>query len=436
MLWTCCCIVTVNGSIDYPVSLYYEDARLSTLIWLRPAYCLYEMWHREALDPSQASQQTTAIEVEVKPEGVNSTYKIARRFPVPYCGPFMDQPLVTKDFAYEMGPTLACLNDTCTKAVLPGRGFSVRYLLYNQAQTLLAATNWSGPFYTRGIRWCDCLKMNLFYLGSLLVLGTSYTAANAEFSPSLPSSPSPFPTDWSSTSQMSPESTQDPESPLTPGSNTTFPPNSSSPQQNQTQTSVPTQQTKRPRLFQEKAEGASFKLPSVDTDYSPGAEPWEAAAGGVAIVLMKPKGHLAVGEPHGATSHAMGLFLGGCGLLLCLFIGVYCAYSWGSKKEPFSHHRLYEDGFDDPALFLDSPKDYDWFFYETDGYVYPTPSQTHPQPIQTLSIPALKQPPPARGMSPEKPDTSEAAQDPQQPQASPMKLECLSPANLHSGNFI
>ncbi|KAH0626530.1 hypothetical protein JD844_001569 [Phrynosoma platyrhinos] len=141
-------------------------------------------------------------------------------------------------------------------------------------------------------------------------------------------------------------------------------------------------------------------------------------------------------QPHGAASHAMGLFLGGCGLILCLFIGVYCAYSRGSKKEPFSHHRLYQDGFDDPALFLDNPKDYDWFFYETDGYVYPMPSQTQPMPIQTLSVPALKQPPPAPENPPTKHGNPEEVQDVKHSQPNAMKLECLSPDNLHPGNFI
>uniref|UniRef100_A0ACB8EW79 Uncharacterized protein n=2 Tax=Sphaerodactylus townsendi TaxID=933632 RepID=A0ACB8EW79_9SAUR len=148
---------------------------------------------------------------------------------------------------------------------------------------------------------------------------------------------------------------------------------------------------------------------------------------------MEPKRRGSMREPQETANHAMGLFLGGCGLLLCLFIGIYCIYSRGAKKEPFSHHRLYEDGFDDPALFLDNPKDYDWFFYETDGYVYPTPSQSPPKPIQTLSVPALKQPAPVPEVSPGKLETSEAAPD---ANSSPAKLECLSPANLHAGNFI
>ncbi|XP_025031753.1 Golgi-associated olfactory signaling regulator [Python bivittatus] len=132
----------------------------------------------------------------------------------------------------------------------------------------------------------------------------------------------------------------------------------------------------------------------------------------------------------------MGLFLGGCGLLLCVFIGIYCAYSRGAKKEPFAHHRLYQEAFDDPALFLDSPKDYDWFFYETDGYVYPTPSQTQLKPIQVLSIPALKQPSPVVEMSPEKLASPETRPDAKELQRSTVKLECLSPSNLNLGNLI
>ncbi|XP_061446572.1 Golgi-associated olfactory signaling regulator isoform X2 [Rhineura floridana] len=293
-------------------------------------------------------------------------------------------------------------------------------------------------FLTGGteIPWSDCLKMDLHHpLACLLLLflGTSCAVANNASNTTLFSSPSPLPTTWSSTPQISTESTQDPTS------DTTDPVSSPTPsltQQNQNQPSVSSPQTQKPWLPQEKVKPAPFKFPDIDREDSGGRQQWEAAAEGVAIVLMKPKGQLSVGEPRGAASHAMGLFLGGCGLLLCLFIGVYCAYSRGSKKEPFSHRRLYEDGFDDPALFLDNPKEYDWFFYETDGYVYPTPSQTQPQPIQTLSIPALKQPPPALDKSPGTLVPSEAGQDSKQLQVNPIKLECLSPANLRAGNFM
>ncbi|KAJ6654434.1 hypothetical protein lerEdw1_007027 [Lerista edwardsae] len=281
------------------------------------------------------------------------------------------------------------------------------------------------------------MNLRLLIVFPLLALSISYAIADTVSNTSLPSTfpPSSFSTTWSATPQTSSASTQAPE--IAPEVDTTSLPNSSQPQQNQTELLVSTQQTQRPKLSQEKIDAASFKFPSiVDMGDSPGNQQWEAAAGGVAFVLMKPKGQLAVGESHGAASHAMGLFLGGCGLLLCLFIGVYCAYSRGSKKEPFSHHRLYEDGFDDPALFLDNPKDYDWFFYETDGYVYPTPSKIYPQPIQTLSIPALKQPLPVLETSAGKVVTSEEVQDSKQPQPDSMKLECLSPANLHAGNFI
>ncbi|XP_077170188.1 Golgi-associated olfactory signaling regulator [Paroedura picta] len=274
--------------------------------------------------------------------------------------------------------------------------------------------------------------MDRYYLlwGLLLTFRTSYSLDSATPSPSLPSSPSSFPT----TPQSPPESTPDTKSLLASGPDTTPPPDPSLPQQNQTQPVFPTKQTPRARLSLEKSAQLPFKFP-VDTGRhdSGASQRWVAAAGGVEIVLMEPKGRLPMREPQGTTNHAMGLFLGGCGLLLCLFIGIYCTYSRGAKKEPFSHHRLYDDGFDDPALFLDNPKDYDWFFYETDGYVYPTPSQTLSKPIQTLSIPALKQPASALEMPPGNLEASEVTPDTKPP--SP-KLECLSPANLQTGNFI
>lgn len=43
----------------------------------------------------------------------------------------------------------------------------------------------------------------------------------------------------------------------------------------------------------------------------------------------------------------MGLFLGACGLLLCLLAGVYCAYCRAARKELFTHHCLQDATFDD-----------------------------------------------------------------------------------------
>lgn len=87
--------------------------------------------------------------------------------------------------------------------------------------------------------------------------------------------------------------------------------------------------------------------------------------------------------------------------------------------------------FSSPALFLDHPKEYDWFFYETDGDGYPAPSRAQPQrPIQILSVPALKQPAPAPEGPPGKPEAAPPAKPP-----SP-SLQCLSPANLPPGNCL
>uniref|UniRef100_A0ACB8EVM5 Uncharacterized protein n=1 Tax=Sphaerodactylus townsendi TaxID=933632 RepID=A0ACB8EVM5_9SAUR len=138
-------------TLDYPISLYYRDSRLSTVLWFRPAYCLYELWNSDALDSSQATRQTATIEMEVKLAGDNDVYKSPKRFPIPICSPSVYQSLALGDHACEMGPTLACLNDTCTRAVLPGRNYRIRFLLYNQERTLLAATDWSRNFQTRDL---------------------------------------------------------------------------------------------------------------------------------------------------------------------------------------------------------------------------------------------------------------------------------------------
>ncbi|KAL8176825.1 UNVERIFIED_CONTAM: hypothetical protein K2H54_039128 [Gekko kuhli] len=134
---------------DYPISLYYRDSRLSSVLWFRPPYCLYELWATETLDSSQATRQTATIEIQVKLAGDKGVYKATQRFPIPICSPTVAQSLALGDHAYEIGPALACLNDTCIRAVLPGRKYSVKFLLYNQEQAVLATTGWSRHFRTR-----------------------------------------------------------------------------------------------------------------------------------------------------------------------------------------------------------------------------------------------------------------------------------------------
>ncbi|XP_034279071.1 Golgi-associated olfactory signaling regulator [Pantherophis guttatus] len=305
-------------------------------------------------------------------------------------------------------------------------------------------------------------------LGLLLLICLRYARANVSSSTSLYSSSSSLPTTLSSTPPMSSESTQDPKSLLHPSPVTNSPPNSSLPQQNQTQPSITTAQTENTELIQE--EDSPFGISDLNVDDPIRNYEWEAAARradmvlnmtemfqeeerarfnlsginmedpeknqlaprGMAVALLKPKGQ--AGETQGISKNAIALFLWVCGILLCVFVGIYCAHSRGSKKEPFTHHRLNEDAFDDPALSLDRPQHYDWFFNETDGYVYPIPTQIQLKPMQVLSVPDLKQPSPGLETSPEKPAKLETGPDTKEVPRSPVKLECLSPVNL--GNLI
>ncbi|XP_060111291.1 uncharacterized protein LOC132583683 isoform X2 [Heteronotia binoei] len=136
-------------ALDYPISLYHRDSLLSTVLWFRPPYCLYELWYDKTLDHSLATWQTATIEMQVKLEGDDSVYKATQRFPIPICSPTMVQSLDLGDHACEMGPSLACLNDTCMRAVLPGRMYRIRYLLCNKDHSVLAVAGWSKDFRTR-----------------------------------------------------------------------------------------------------------------------------------------------------------------------------------------------------------------------------------------------------------------------------------------------
>ncbi|XP_044844137.1 uncharacterized protein LOC123349914 [Mauremys mutica] len=137
--------------LDYPVRLYSESSRLSTVLRLCPAYCLYERWRQASVDPGQAPRASARIQVHVQPSGDNATYMVPQGFPVPPCSPLFEEPPHPREFAYDVGPGLACLNDTCTRDLLPGRSYRVRFALYGQAVTPVAVTNWSRPFETRGL---------------------------------------------------------------------------------------------------------------------------------------------------------------------------------------------------------------------------------------------------------------------------------------------
>ncbi|XP_067408388.1 uncharacterized protein [Emydura macquarii macquarii] len=137
--------------LDYPVRLYSEASRLATVLRLRPPYCFYERWRQDTVDPSQAPRASARIGVHVWPSGDNATYKVPQVYPVPPCSPLFEEPPHPPKFAYDVGPGLACLDDTCTRDLLPGRRYRVRFVLHSRAVPQVAVTNWSRPFETRGL---------------------------------------------------------------------------------------------------------------------------------------------------------------------------------------------------------------------------------------------------------------------------------------------
>ncbi|XP_004710719.1 Golgi-associated olfactory signaling regulator [Echinops telfairi] len=119
-----------------------------------------------------------------------------------------------------------------------------------------------------------------------------------------------------------------------------------------------------------------------------------------------------VGRPRGVAGGALCLFLAGTGLLIGIFLLLWCLYRRAARHRPFAHHRLPDD--DEPVMHLDTPKDpYDLYFYAPDAWV--------PSHIATKQLPPTpplppKLPPPPRG-------------------GPPQRLEALSPATLPN-NFV
>nr|XP_033816024.1 Golgi-associated olfactory signaling regulator isoform X2 [Geotrypetes seraphini] len=239
--------------VDYPISLYSRDSYLSTLLWLRPAYCFYEKWLMDAVDPGQADKSTAAIEVQIKLADDNETYKLPQSYQVPPCSPIFQEPSAVLQFAYQMGPSIMWLNDSLVRSVLPGHSYRVRYVLYNQAKEQVAASNWSQSFQTRDS---------------------------------------------------------------------------------------------------------------------------------------------AMGQWPGMTGKVLALFLGAAGVLVCLLLLIYCFYSRSHRKEMFSHRRLYEGGFEDPVLHLDTPMDHYDFFSLNDQDRRPAPASRLQEPGSQETPPPQEKPRP------------------------------------------
>ncbi|XP_045387138.1 Golgi-associated olfactory signaling regulator [Lemur catta] len=133
----------------------------------------------------------------------------------------------------------------------------------------------------------------------------------------------------------------------------------------------------------------------------------------IVVERVKETGVTLVGRPRGAAGGALCLFFAGTGLLLGIFLLLWCLYRRAARHRPFAHHRLPDNG-DEPVMHLDTPKDpYDFYFYAPDAWV---PSHiTTKQPPPTPPLPPKLPPPPRGGRS--------------------QRLEALSPATLPN-NFV
>ncbi|XP_032341432.1 Golgi-associated olfactory signaling regulator isoform X1 [Camelus ferus] len=133
----------------------------------------------------------------------------------------------------------------------------------------------------------------------------------------------------------------------------------------------------------------------------------------IVVERVEETGVTLVGRPRGAAGGALCLFFAGTGLLISIFLLLWCLYRRAARHRPFAHHRLPNDG-DEPVMHLDAPKDpYDLYFYAPDAWV-PSHIATK-QPPPTPPLPP-KLPPPPRGVRPQ-------------------LLEPLSPATLPN-NFV
>ncbi|KAF4011233.1 hypothetical protein G4228_002735 [Cervus hanglu yarkandensis] len=133
----------------------------------------------------------------------------------------------------------------------------------------------------------------------------------------------------------------------------------------------------------------------------------------IVLERVQETGVTVVGRPRGAAGGALCLFLAGIGLLIGIFLLLWCLYRRAARHRPFGHHRLPNDG-DEPVMHLDAPKEpYDLYFYAPDAWV---PSHI-----------ATKQPPPTPPLPPKLPPPPRGGR--------PQRLEPLSPATLPN-NFL
>ncbi|KAM7058636.1 Golgi-associated olfactory signaling regulator [Molossus nigricans] len=132
----------------------------------------------------------------------------------------------------------------------------------------------------------------------------------------------------------------------------------------------------------------------------------------IVVERVEETGVTLVGRPRGMAGGALCLFLAGTGILIGIFLLLWCLYRRAARHRPFAHHRLPND--DEPVMHLDTPKEpYNLYFYAPDAWI---PSHI-----------ATKQPPPTPPLPPKLPPPPRGGH--------PQRLEPLSPATLPN-NFV
>ncbi|XP_016061493.1 PREDICTED: Golgi-associated olfactory signaling regulator [Miniopterus natalensis] len=119
----------------------------------------------------------------------------------------------------------------------------------------------------------------------------------------------------------------------------------------------------------------------------------------IVVERVKETGGTPAGRPWSPAGGALCFFFAGTGLLIGIFLLLWCLYRRATRHRPFAHHRLPNDG-DEPVMHLDTPKEpYDLYFYAPDAWIPSHISTKQPPPTPPLPP---KLPPPPRGDRPQR----------------------------------
>lgn len=99
-----------------------------------------------------------------------------------------------------------------------------------------------------------------------------------------------------------------------------------------------------------------------------------------------------MGRPRGVAGGALCLFLAGIGLLIGIFLLLWCLYRRAARHRPFAHHRLPNDG-DEPGkplpLFKCLHVSLTWFRLALKG-AQPKSTGPHPRSVEALTPNSLE----------------------------------------------